>query len=163
MNGFKVTNMNVLDNLVEQAKKNPYFHLDGYMERYWLYPFQNDGMNIRIHHVLSSDKDRHHHDHPWPSTSIILQTGYWEIMPKDQEQDPSLDATEFVRIWRAPGDVVTRKATDRHSLELEPGTTAWSMFIMGPLEQKWGFYTEEGKVYWRDYLNDYTTKTASDY
>ncbi len=72
------------------------------------------------------------------------------------------------RVWRAPGDVVTRQARDRHSIELDKDENgneipSWSMFIMGELEQQWGFYTAKGKEYWRDYLNDYTTKTANDY
>lgn len=150
------------DKLIEQAKKNPYFHLEGYMERYWLYPFEPNKTNIRIHHILRSDEDRHLHDHPWPSTSIILKGGYWEIMPLDPLQDPKLDEKARVRIWRGEGDVVTRGATTRHALELPEGKTCWSMFIMGPKEQSWGFYTDKGKIYWREYLNDWTTVTASD-
>lgn len=152
----------VIDKLIADAKQNPYFHLEGYMERYWLYPFNEKGTNIRIHHILRSDDDRHLHDHPWPSTSIILKGGYFEILPIDQNQDPTLDDEHRVRIWRGPGDVVTRAANSRHALELPEGQTAWSMFIMGEYEQKWGFYTSEGKIYWRDYLGDYETETSTD-
>lgn len=151
------------DKLIEQAKKNPYFHLEGYMERYWLYPFDEDNaINIRIHHILSSDSDRHLHDHSWPSTSIILKGGYWEIMPASEGQLAALDATDRIRVWRSPGDVVTRQANSRHAIELPEGQTSWSMFIMGKYEQKWGFYTDVGKIYWRDYLGDYTTETSTD-
>jgi hypothetical protein len=153
----------VIDKLIEDAKKNPYFHLEGYMERYWLYPFSEDGaINVRIHHILRSDEDRHLHDHPWPSTSVILKGGYWEILPEDQAQDPSLDGEKRIRVWRAPGEVVTRVANTRHAIELPEGKTSWSMFIMGKYEQQWGFYTAGGKVYWRDYLNDYETETTTD-
>jgi hypothetical protein len=89
--------------LIEQAKDNPYFHLDGYMERYWLAPFKENGGNVRIHHILSSDADRHLHDHPWASTSVILDGGYWEVMPADPLQHPSKDADAFIKVWRAPG------------------------------------------------------------
>jgi hypothetical protein len=156
---------NLAERLIEQAKQNPYYHLEGYMERYWLYPFSKDNKtNIRIHRILSSDDDRHLHDHPWASTSIILKGGYWEVMPKDPLQHPYLDSDEknLVKVWRREGDVVIRKANSRHRLILPEGTTTWSMFIMGEKDQSWGFYTEEGKIYWRDYLNDYTTITASD-
>ncbi len=72
------------DALINRAMKTPYFHLEDYMERYWLTPFNPNGMNIRVHKILSSDSDRHMHDHPWPSTSIILKQGYWEWLPNDQ-------------------------------------------------------------------------------
>lgn len=153
----------MIDQLIEKAKQNPYFHLEGYMERYWLYPFdENNSANIRIHHILRSDSDRHLHDHPWPSTSIILKGGYWEILPEDQNQDPALDEEKRIRVWRAPGDVVTRAANTRHAIELPEGQTSWSMFIMGKYEQQWGFYLPEGKMYWREYLNDYETSTTTD-
>lgn len=151
------------DKLIERAKQNPYFHLDGYMERYWLTPFDPDASsNIRIHRILRSDDDRAMHDHPWPSTSVILKGGYWEVMPLRQDQDPKLDMILFTREWRQAGDVVQRNAYTRHRIVMPENQECWSMFIMGRYEQKWGFYTPEGKVYWRDYLNDYTSNTSSD-
>lgn len=152
----------MLEQLIEQAKQTPYFHLDGYMERYWLYPFQEGRVNTRIHHILRSDSDRHFHDHPWPSTSVILKGGYWEILPLDQNQPPELDEEFRKYHWRAEGDIITREAKHRHAIELPKGQTAWSMFIMGNMEQQWGFYLPEGKQYWREYLNDYTTSTMTD-
>ena len=161
---------NLADVLIAQAKLTPYFHLeDGdtgeiYMERYWLLPFEaNNAQNIRIHHTMRSDTDRAHHDHPWPSTSVVLKGGMWELLPKDQKQDPSLDDTEFLRLWRKPWDVITRSASDRHRLEIPTGGSCWTMFIMGKQEKDWGFYDKElGWVYWRTYLDDYSTVTASD-
>lgn len=155
----------MVNDLIELAKKTPYFHLDGYMERYWLKPFNaDDPINIRIHHLLSSDSDRALHDHPWPSTSIILKGGYWEIMPELENQDPKLDQVLYSKVWRKPGDVIHRKATSRHRIMIEPNNQepVWSMFIMGPYEQTWGFYTPEGKVYWREFLDDWTTITTTD-
>jgi hypothetical protein len=161
MIGLRMTNL--ADKLIEQAKRHPYFHLEGYMERYWLTPFSPDNsQNTRIHHILSSDKDRIFHDHSWESTSIILKGGYWEIMPGDQGQDPSFDDINYISIWRAPGDVVSRKALTRHRIELPEGKTSWSMFIMGKYENKWGFYTPEGKVYWREYLNEEERKSEDE-
>ena len=156
--------------IIETAKQTPYFHLKDsdtgeiYMERYWLKPFEEKGNNnIRIHHIMRSDSDRALHDHPWPSTSIILAGGYWEIEPEDQEQDPRADAYAFTRTWKGPGAVTHRSAGDRHRLEVEPGTSAWTMFIMGAYERRWGFHDpDQGFVYWRDYLGDYATSTTTD-
>ena len=158
----------IADAIIAQAMKTPYFHLkdgdDIYMERYWLVkPDAKGGNGVRIHHTMRSDSDRALHDHPWASTSVILKGGFWEIMPKDQAQATSLDETEFVRLWRSPGQAIHRAATDRHRLELPEGQSCWTMFITGPWEKDWGFYdTKLGWIYWRDYLNDYTTVTASD-
>ena len=162
--------MDLLTQLIAQAKQTPYFHLKDettgeiYMERYWLVP-PGEGVHttIRLHHTKRSDHDRALHDHPMPSTSIILAGGFWEIMPEDQDQPCSLDLVRFQRIWRKPGDVVTRKASDRHRLQLPEGETCWSMFIMGPKEQNWGFYDPtQGYRYWREYLDDWTTESVND-
>lgn len=49
--------MNLIDKLIERAKRTPYFHLEGYMERYWLAKpnpkrwFFKD-FAVRIHRIL---------------------------------------------------------------------------------------------------------------
>jgi len=162
--------LDLADALIAKAKQTPYFHLrdkesgEIYMERYWLRQADEKGGNgIRIHHTMRSDFDRALHDHPWPSTSIILKGSYYEILPVDQGQPPGADSVSFVRVLRQPGDVISRSANHRHRLEIEPGTSCWSMFIVGEWEKDWGFYDkEEGFVYWRKYLDDWTTVTASD-
>lgn len=152
--------------LIDASKATPYFHLEGYMERFWIQmpPGLQEpdatsdrwktGNGARIHHILRSDNDRHLHDHPWPSTSLILFEGYLEVLPKDQRQDPRLDSDpeHQIVIPRAPGDVIHRAAGDRHRLIVNRGRTAWTLFMIGDYEQGWGFYTPEGKVPWREYL-----------
>jgi hypothetical protein len=90
----------------------PYFHLSGYMCRWWLlgsrnvqhnegrpggaepgggrlYQWLTDRLCIRLHAIQRSDADRALHDHPSASVSIILKGGYWEVMefvPKDSLQ-----------------------------------------------------------------------------
>ena len=149
--------------LIGQSHKNPYTDLDGYMERDFLIPFEPDNkLNCRIHRILTSDDDRAMHDHPWATMSIILDGGYWEIMPYDQDQDPALDSQRFHRVWRIRGDVIRRKATDRHRLEVSPKVgPATTMFVMGEYENKWGFYTPEGKVYWKTYLGIEDSESVS--
>lgn len=158
------------DELIEKAKKTPYFHLydkdtgDLYMERYWLEsPEEGRKQTSRIHKIMRSDDARALHDHPWPSVSKLLKGGYWEIQPMHEDQDPAFDAEYFTRTWRKPGDVVVRQAHSRHRLEVPEGGYAWSLFMMGEWEKDWGFYDADKKfIYWRDYLNDYTTVTSSD-
>ena len=69
--------------LIDRAMRTPYFHLPGYMDRYWLMKPSKWtlGCSVRIHHILSSDSDRVLHDHPWPFVTMILRGGYFEDRP----------------------------------------------------------------------------------
>lgn len=163
----------MIDWLINRAKRTPYFHLDGYMERYWLVPYnqvierkvpmahgdlraaryeavftdgtgpviwrrpftrllQKTGIAARVHHILRSDRGRAPHDHPWPYLTIILRGGYWEHV---------YDEEGFWRDvhWRGPGSVLFRPAKSLHKLEVQPGQTAWTLFITGRKQQTWGF------------------------
>ena len=156
--------MSLVDRLIARAKRTPYFNLEGYMERYWLLKpngMKDEGepkrkllpdLGIRIHRILRSDTDRHLHDHPWGSMSIVLCGGYLEVMPLDPNQDPALDETQTIAVWRKPGAIVFRKAHSRHRLVLPEGKDCWSMFWTGPYRKGWGFYTAQGFVPWRKYL-----------
>jgi hypothetical protein len=103
---------------------------------------------IRIHHTLSSDYDRHLHDHPWPSMSVILRGRYLEVMPRHTGQGTTYDQLPggTLRVIRRPGDFVLRSSTDRHRLEIANGESCWSMFAIGPKRREWGFHTEDGWV-----------------
>lgn len=145
---------------IKKAMHTPYFHLDGYMNRYWVKePEVTDGTNYgaaaRAHEFLRSDSDRALHCHPWKSTSIVLVHGYDEMLPLSQDQDPSLDPTHHVVIQRRPGDIVHRAARDRHRVILAEGATAWSLFLMGEWEKPWFFHDPvRGQVPWREYLGE---------
>ncbi|MGC1549862.1 MAG: hypothetical protein WA777_15175 [Rhodanobacter sp.] len=167
---------------IQRAMRTPYLHLyhdDGrpYMERYWLfrigqsrqYPDEDSEtcplFSIRVHRIVSSD-DRTFHDHPWNYTTLILRGGYTEVTPRwgiiqpymitmadDYDgHDPCLYNTNNGVRYEA-GSVLRRKADNWHFLELNPGEEAWTMFIMGPKRQDWGFLVDGlVKVFWRDYL-----------
>lgn len=151
----------IAQRLIEQSILTPYFHLDGYIQRYWLTPNPKDDptqtLSARLHLIERADLEEHMHDHPAGNISVILDNGYVERMPKSQDQDPALDATEYVDHIRKPGDLVHRKATDRHKIVslLDPSKPAITVFVMSQWQQDWGFYTPTGKVHWREYLNDW--------
>lgn len=160
----------IADLIIRSAHWTPYHHLDGYMERWWFFggshPDSDDRsvkergwrgnaldrfvgrfVRARVHHILRSDNDRHLHDHRWPSLSIVLRGGYWEVMPFEQAQDPAFDSLLCQRRWRGPGSVIFRpSATSRHVLQLPSGRTCWTLFFMFGKPQDWGFYTHEGKI-----------------
>lgn len=148
--------------LVQRAKRTPYFHLPGYMERYWLVPYahpvevrgtlhgtgpvtwrrpvakllQACGVAVRVHHILRSDDGRAFHDHPWPYLTIVLAGGYTEVRP--HYNDSGIYVCD-VRCWHGPGSVLYRPADSWHRLELPGGATAWTVFFTGPKRQTWGF------------------------
>jgi hypothetical protein len=160
----------LVDLLIHRAMWTPYHHLDGYMERWWLFggsdPARDERaprergwrgskldawvgrfLACRIHNVLRSDNDRHMHDHRWASLSIVLRGGYYEVTPRDQAQHPRDDRREFERRWRGPGSVIFRRhSTSRHRLDVPEGKTCWTLFLMIGKPQDWGFYTEHGRV-----------------
>ncbi|WP_213308297.1 hypothetical protein [Paraburkholderia sacchari] len=130
----------------------------------------------RAHTILRSDSDRHLHDHPSWSISIVLDGGYWEICeptrfalcvplmyrgaidsieqgwiaPEHADEHDYLKALGIH--WRKPGAIVFRKATAFHRIVLPRGVVAKSIFIMGPRTNHWGFLVNSKKVPWREYL-----------
>lgn len=168
--------------LFYRAVERPYEHLGGYMNRFWLLGgsyrdkrteaergwrgsrldrWIGRWLCVRLHHVLRSNNDRHLHDHPSWSISLVLSGGYWEILPYHQSQHPVGDAAFARRVWRGPGALVFRRANHRHRLVVTPGNEPWTLFILGPRRaEDWGFYTPTGKVPHRQYLG---TEAPRDY
>lgn len=151
----------LVDWLIARAERTPYYHLEGYMERFWLfrvgprhestrYRQSSTGwFSARIHKILRSDKDRDLHDHPQDYCSIILRGGYYEVTP-----GPVIDGDEQLwtqRRWYGPGSVLFRRAESPHRLILPGDRHTVSLFITGPRRREWGFHTPEGWVPWKEY------------
>ena len=109
-----------------------------YLERYYLFlkdrhkfPF-----NIFLHKFLKSDPDDLH-DHPWPYFTLILKGGYWEHVHVFGPEYPNTTK----KVWRGPGHFRFCSAKTYHRIELEPGVTAWTLFVPGPQQRDWGFMT----------------------
>lgn len=152
-----------VDWLIGRAMRTPYFHLEGYLDRFWLFPYGSlpFGIAVRIHHILRSDNDRHLHDHPWAFLSIVLRGGYWEERPCDCCQEFGvLDGNCEHRegIWRGPGSIAFRRASDFHRLILptvvDADQSCWTLFITFRATQPWGFLVDDEKVLAKDYLGD---------
>lgn len=162
----------ITDWIIRHARKTPYFHIDNsdgrYMNRWWV--FNPDWVHcekklfglrllawlpaIRLHHTVKSDEERHMHDHPRHCISVLLRGQYFEVMPTDQGQSAVLDGIPFHRQvkLRLPLRPIFRKSTSRHRLAVRDKQGVWSLFIMFGPKRKWGFHTEDGWVYYRDYL-----------
>jgi len=111
----------------------------GYLERWWVVP-RNDFSNVYLHRFSGSDEDRALHDHPWASTSVLIAGRYIEHTPAGQAM-------------RGAGDVIQRRASDAHRVEILPGETAVTLFFTGPVERQWGFLCPQGWVHWRDFTD----------
>lgn len=155
---------------IRRALRTPYTHLrqaDGrpYIDRSWLARIGGKGpddeyplIGVRVHHIQSSDADCALHDHPWPFISIILFTGYTEIRPADQTPDlpwvfmrvgGKLMAVSRQRY--VAGDVLFRRASDWHMIEIPEGASAVTIFITLRKVQSWGFLWRGAKIPWRDF------------
>jgi hypothetical protein len=115
-----------------------------YLRRWWVVP-RNDFCNVYLHEFRVSDDDRALHDHPWASTSVLLEGGYIEHTPEGA-------------FHRHAGDVVSRDAEALHRVQLfqrRDGSSvpAISLFITGPKVREWGFACGQGWVHWSDFVD----------
>lgn len=155
------------DWLIQRSFNTPYLHLEGYMERFWVFRFfpytgVNDGHTHwnfagRIHHIMRSDRDRTFHDHPWWYLTIILKGGYTEVTPI---YDKSGMYQGERRKFYGPGSILLRRAQSWHRLELDStlnefGGGAWTFFITFKKVQEWGFVKEpDNKIHHTQYDYD---------
>lgn len=112
---------------------------DFYLLRWWVIP-RNEMYNLYLHDIRKSDDDRALHDHPWENTSLLLRGSYIEHTPEGV-------------FTRKAGDIIHRKPTDSHRLEVIPGQRAISLFATGPKVRDWGFHCPKGWVSWQDFTS----------
>jgi hypothetical protein len=106
-----------------------HIRVDGrpYLERYYL--GQMFGATFYLHRFLSSDPERHTHNHPWGwGRALVLRGGYDEEVATDlttSSADGYLSETRRIRWWnRVDGSHFHRIANAK------PGT--WTLFFHGP-------------------------------
>jgi hypothetical protein len=148
------------DRLIARAKKTPYFHLPGYMNRWWLLPYAKWRPAARIHEILSSDDDRAFHDHPWPYITLILKNGYFEVKPVFKDGIYQGDT----RTWYGPGSILFRRARSWHRLELKDGQPATTLFVTFRYQQRWGFMPQPtmNKIDYQVYLGQSPKRNPND-
>lgn len=157
----------IRDALIEIAKETPYFHLEGYMNRYWLFnPYDFDAKDkykrkseqiswlpsIRIHHILRKDDDRAMHDHPWDARTVILKGWYKERVLEDLSYiGPVLSEETYMR---REGDTRAIKFGEYHSIDEVSEGGVWTMFFTWKYMGVWGFLVDGIKIPWREYLKE---------
>jgi hypothetical protein len=104
-----------------------------YLHRWYVIP-RNRWFNVYYHRFLHSDEDRALHDHMYVNASIILRGSYIEHFA---------DGTTRLR---RPGNVVLRRPTTAHRVELINGAPVVTLFVTGPRVRNWGFLCPGGWV-----------------
>lgn len=121
-----------------------------YMRRFYLIPkwFRRlTGRGIFIHHIFRSDEDRAPHNHPWRFLTIMLAGRYVEhFYTYHGDHRHSVVTYNFMRFGRW----LYRRATDTHRVFMD--RPCWTLVFVGKTTQRWGFWTDKGWVYWKDYL-----------
>lgn len=121
------------------ASRPPDFIIgENYLRRWYVVP-RNKYNNVYLHEINESDDDRALHDHPWENESIIIRGSYIEHTP----------TASFVR---KAGQVISRKATALHRLEILPEERGViSLFTTGPIIREWGFQCPQGWRHWKEF------------
>lgn len=144
--------------LISRADRTPYFHLPGYMHRWWLFNGYEAGgahlsdsdrqrqkrfpglPSVRIHHILREDLAQHLHDHPWDARTIILEG--WYIERREGAN---------ARVLRK-GDTATIAFGEYHHIERVSSGGVFTLFIVGKYGGKWGFNVDGKKMAPRTYV-----------
>lgn len=165
------------DWLIRRAKRTPYYHLAGYMNRWWLVPYRqrivrispdgelhNDGtglvslkrpiayllqlFNISVRIHEILRSDEGRHPHDHPFNYLTI------ILKGHYLESRYNDLGELISIrLHGPGSVLWRPARSWHKLTLVPGTTVTTLFFTGAKADggKWGFNVNGVKVPHRIY------------
>jgi hypothetical protein len=169
-----VSRPRIADWIIWRARKTPYFHIDGYMNRWWFFNGYSKGEDgemhkrfewlpsVRVHHILRRDFDRVPHDHPWDARTIILKGWYREwrktegpiplsMADRMGAERPPL-SWHWVEYRRSVGDTATLKFNEYHTVtEVSPGGV-WTLFFTWKYQGGWGFWVDGKKVPYREYL-----------
>jgi len=146
--------------LIRKSQWTPYFHLHGYMKRWWLFNRYSevDSMekverrfkwlpSIRVHHILREDRAAHLHDHPWNARTIILKGSYVEEME---------DGQVYVR---RPGDTRPIRYGEYHHIRwVQPGGV-YTLFFTWEYMGTWGFLVDGKKVPYKKYLEEHPERS----
>ena len=137
--------MKILDLLFPREDIGP----GDYMKRWVVYRFKS-GRCCYIQRFGHGDDARHMHDHPKDFLSIGLCGWYNErVCTAISDSGNSVPVAWLTRKWKAPW-IRRFKAEHIHSLP-HIFCPTWTILFGGRNRRKWGFYTEEGWVHWREY------------
>ena len=106
------------------------------------------GCSLKLHHIVRPDDDRCSHDHPWWFLRVIVWGGYFEEYG-DRGQ------AAHRKPWRpwAPWRVYFCSRRFRHRITELPRGHSWTLVLCGPSNQEWGFFTRQGWMQWKAFVD----------
>lgn len=146
-----------------------------YLTRHYLIQWKY--LHVYLHKFHRDDSDELH-DHPWHFISIVLWNGYieetfrkppklraWSMLTKcvadkaryyDGDENYvwplSVYETKKKRIY--PGQIIFRKATHAHRVDLINGKPAYTLLINFGYVRQWGFFTKNYWQHFKSYFQD---------
>lgn len=123
---------------------------------------QTPWFGILLHDIYEPDQDRDPHDHPWTFWSFVLRGGYIEQVFEDTGMtepvlEYGLDSGLKRKVY--PSKLFGRSRFSLHRMNtdkahqitnIQPNTR--TLIFCGPRVRKWGFWTPDGWVHWKDYI-----------
>ena len=92
-----------------------------------------------MHWILKPDPEPWLHDHPVTFLSLLLRGWYVEI-----RGDGLFHERRWYNFLRATPD-------DVHTICWVSDSPCVTLALMGPKRREWGFHTDDGWVFWKDY------------
>lgn len=105
---------------------------------------------ICLHWIHKPDPEPDLHDHPVTFLSIILKGWYSEW-----RQRSWVGGGYLRRVWRKRYNWIEARSDDKHSIACVSPGGCLTLCFMGPKVREWGFHTNEGWMYWKDYNKKY--------
>lgn len=122
-----------------------------YLRRWYL--LSTPWFGIYLHKILTPDKDRDLHDHPWAFLSMVLWGGYDEALGVNAMDSVMQGYRPFSVIRRRTVfSIAHRHAHDAHRITRLHRSPTWTFLVVGKRRRSWGFYTANGYVDWKRYL-----------
>lgn len=105
---------------------------------------------LYLHHFHRGDADRELHNHPWKwAVSLVLKNGYSE----ERRIDLPNGRKHVMRIDVKPWTLNFLQGDTFHRVDLPRGE-AWTLFLVGPVIQSWGFWNRHTDRFipWKQFL-----------
>jgi hypothetical protein len=122
-----------------------------YLDRLRL--IQTPWFGVLLHRIHGPDEDHDPHDHPWPFGSLILSGSYTEEVWAPAWGDRRVLHGQVGELSRRKRWSWHWMPTDRAHKITETEGLLWTLVITGRRTHEWGFWTSDGFMPWREYLN----------